>query len=209
MYICILDFEATCDNKKYMPHEIIEFPSVLVKINDNNTISYLSEFQIYCSPKENKTLSEFCVGLTGITQDNVDNGVFFPEALQRHFQWISHTIPGFKTELENKNVIIMTFGDMDMETFAVDEFKRYNIKIDCHDQFYMKYVDIKKEFSKMFKIGKKFGLKNFIDYIGQKFEGRQHSGLVDCKNTVKMLEHMVKHGYNKNKMTIQKLKVQQ
>jgi len=204
MYICVLDFEATCDNKTHIPHEIIEFPSVLVKISDG-IITYISEFQLYCLPKINPILSNYCMQLTGITQEQVNNGVSFAEALQRHLQWLKLNIPDFKNEIKKNNVVIMTFTEMDMENFAVDEFKRHNIK---PAEIYLKYVDVKKEFIKIFKIGKKFGLVHFLEYIGTSFEGRQHSGLADCKNTVKLLEHMVKNGYDKNNMKINKVKME-
>lgn len=203
MYICVLDFEATCDNKKYVPHEIIEFPSVLVKICDESII-YISEFQLYCLPKDNPILSDYCIKLTGITQDQVDNGVTFVEALQRHSQWLKCNIPDFNNEVEKNNFVIMTFTEMDMEKFAVDEFKRYNIK---PAEIYSNYVDIKKDFTKIFKIGKKFGLIQFLEHIGTQFEGRQHSGLADCKNTVKLLQYMVTNGYNKAHMKINKIKM--
>ena len=83
VYICVLDFEATCwedmANKK---HEVIEFPSVLLKWNkDKKEVIKLSEIQMYIKPKYNSTLSDFCTNLTGITQNLVDNGISFPEGL--------------------------------------------------------------------------------------------------------------------------------
>ena len=35
-YICVLDFEATCDDVKKRSHEIIEYPSVLLKWNEKS-----------------------------------------------------------------------------------------------------------------------------------------------------------------------------
>jgi DNA polymerase III alpha subunit (gram-positive type) len=72
-YICILDFEATCwDNSR--DHEIIEFPSVLLKWNDDNEITIVDEFQIFVKPKKYPVVSEFCRKLTGITQEIVNKG---------------------------------------------------------------------------------------------------------------------------------------
>ena len=70
-YLVVLDFEWTCDNKVkgFGPLEIIEFPSVLV------SCAYppkaVSQFQVYCRPVVNPTLSEFCTSLTAITQEMV------------------------------------------------------------------------------------------------------------------------------------------
>ena len=70
-YLVVLDFEWTCDNKVkgFGPLEIIEFPSVLV------SCAYppkaVSQFQVYCRPVVNPTLSKFCTSLTAITQEMV------------------------------------------------------------------------------------------------------------------------------------------
>lgn len=94
-YICVVDFEATCevDNPSDFHHEIIEFPMVLI---DTHTLEIVSEafevnlrrsyaadciskccfpflwqvdsFQEYVKPELNPQLSDFCVKLTGITQ---------------------------------------------------------------------------------------------------------------------------------------------
>jgi prophage antirepressor-like protein len=57
-YICVLDFEATCFQNNEVPRnkmEIIEFPSLLYKIN-TNTKSYelISEFHKYVRPTNGK-----------------------------------------------------------------------------------------------------------------------------------------------------------
>lgn len=94
-YICVVDFEATCeeDNPSDYLHEIIEFPMVLISThtleivrwicdegrivlllicriacNDFTFIIQVHTFQAYVKPELNPQLSDFCVKLTGITQ---------------------------------------------------------------------------------------------------------------------------------------------
>ena len=89
-YVCVIDYEATCsDTQINYPHEIIEFPVVLVNMKTLTIVisissryykisiflfSYLNihfkeeSFQSYCKPKLNPNLSAFCKSLTGITQ---------------------------------------------------------------------------------------------------------------------------------------------
>jgi inhibitor of KinA sporulation pathway (predicted exonuclease) len=54
-YICILDFEATCFDNDEVPRnkmEIIEFPSILYKIDtSDNSYEYISEFHKYVKQK--------------------------------------------------------------------------------------------------------------------------------------------------------------
>lgn len=197
MFICVLDFEATCDNIKRIPHEIIEFPNILCKINDNGTLSYVSEFQKYCLPKKNPTLTKFCTDLTGITQEQVNNGISFYDAYIQHLNWLQSHVPSID------DVVIMTFAQSDMEDFAISEFHRHKI---VPNEVYLRYIDIRQGFKDTFRTGKNFGLSKCLEHVGITFEGRQHSGLIDCKNTVKLLDHMLKNGYQKNKMKIKKIK---
>lgn len=90
-YICVVDFEATCevDNPSDFHHEIIEFPMVLINTHTLEIVSDLfvkllhcrphfkmftpfmwqvDSFQEYVKPELNPQLSDFCVKLTGITQ---------------------------------------------------------------------------------------------------------------------------------------------
>lgn len=66
-YLCIIDFEATCEiaNPSGFQHEIIEFPAVLL---NTKTLQIVHEFHKYCRPLWNPILSDFCKELTGITQ---------------------------------------------------------------------------------------------------------------------------------------------
>lgn len=81
-YICIIDFEATCEegNPAEFLHEIIEFPVVLL---NTHSLEIEDTFQQYVRPEVNSQLSEFCIGLTGITQDQVDRADAFPQVLKK------------------------------------------------------------------------------------------------------------------------------
>lgn len=51
-FICVIDFEATClenNDKEFYPHEIIEFPAVLINVQ---TCSIVSVIFIYFSSLE-------------------------------------------------------------------------------------------------------------------------------------------------------------
>ncbi len=95
-YLCVLDFEATCwdsgENKDQM--EIIEFPSVLYKINETkNTSEFVSEFAKYVKPTTNPTLSKFCTELTGITQKQVGSADTIDKVYKAHTEWIDANVP--------------------------------------------------------------------------------------------------------------------
>ena len=74
-YICVFDFECTCNNDpahKLNSQEIIEFPVVVI---DVKTRVIKSVFQTYVKPTLDPQLTPFCTELTGIVQEQVDGGV--------------------------------------------------------------------------------------------------------------------------------------
>src|SRR5438105_2697562 len=114
MYLCVLDFEATCVNPSNgTVNEIIEFPSVLLQwdcgLLGGNKIVEVARFQQYVKPRDNPKLSAFCTDLTGITQEQVDNAKSFPEVFELHQKWIN------KYVTINDQCIIVTCGNWDIE----------------------------------------------------------------------------------------------
>jgi inhibitor of KinA sporulation pathway (predicted exonuclease) len=96
-YLCVLDFEATCWERSD-EHEIIEFPSVIIDLKTNKIVD---KIQLFVRPKINPVVSKFCNELTGITQEQVDKGLSFPDALKQHHKFLSQYQP----------LIICTDGD--------------------------------------------------------------------------------------------------
>lgn len=94
-YICVVDFEATCEenNPPDYLHEIIEFPMVLI---DTHTLEIVDSFQEYVKPTVKPQLSEFCVKLTGITQKLVDEAEIFHQVLKRAVSWLKEKELGTK-----------------------------------------------------------------------------------------------------------------
>ena len=116
-YLCILDFEATCDenmtNNDKEQMEIIEFPSVLVKVNDHKKcvkIEFISEYSKYVKPTIHPILSDFCTKLTGIKQETVENADIIDIVYNEHKQWLAKHVP------VNQKVIIATCGNWDLAT---------------------------------------------------------------------------------------------
>jgi inhibitor of KinA sporulation pathway (predicted exonuclease) len=113
-YICILDFEATCDStRKPHPQEIIEFPTILFNLA---TRTIEKTFHHYIRPDINPTLSEFCKDLTGINQRQVDEGISLKEALSLHQRWLKECgvipwTPDCQPSKEQKTFLYLTVGD--------------------------------------------------------------------------------------------------
>jgi len=188
-FICILDFEATCwgdgrsveDNER----EIIEFPSILYKIDWKNNVEYISEFAKYVRPVKHPILSEFCTKLTGITQDTVDNAEVFETVYNQHYQWINDNVQ------QGSKLIFLTCGMWDLRDMLPIELKRYNLE---QHYCYTKYLDVKSEFAKCF--GQKCGgMVNMLKKLKIELTGQHHSGIDDCRNLAKIVIEMINNGY--------------
>lgn len=200
-YYCVVDFEATCwespnnDNLK-KPHEIIEFPSVLLKLNDNNTLVKISEFQKYCKPQVNPQLSDFCTSLTGITQETVDKANIFPIVMKEHFEWLLK-----ETDGAINDVIFCSCGIWDFQTALRNELKRWGAHYDLYMKhpelyefcvkkapaIYSQYFNVKDPYTSIYGI-KAGGMVTMLKTLDIKLEGRHHSGLDDSKNIGKILQ---------------------
>lgn len=64
-YLLILDFEATCGDAIKGQNEIIEFPTLLYNLEEDEV---QATFHEYVRPEVYPTLTAFCTNLTGITQ---------------------------------------------------------------------------------------------------------------------------------------------
>ena len=67
--------------------------------------------------------------------------------------------------------------------------------------FFPYNANIKTIFEKKYNVRSR-GLMNMIKTIKEKFEGRQHSGIVDCHNTAKIMIKMVKDGLKKENIYV-------
>lgn len=202
-YMCVLDFEATCwddDGKSRYRMEIIEFPSVLVEWNiTKGTTRRIGEFQEYCKPIASR-VSQFCTGLTGITQDMVNKGEQFPDTFKRHHKWLIDTVPGYASG--NADVYIITVGKWDISTQLPRDLKRWGMNKNKIPKVYKTFYDIKDEFVYFMKPKNKrgHGMKNMLRQLKLTLDGRHHSGIDDCRNTAKILEELIRRGLDGNQM---------
>lgn len=186
-YICILDFEATCwpDTRNDQIREIIEFPSILIKINNKNEIQHISQFSQYVRPTINPNLSKYCTELTKIEQYQVNDSKIIKDVYKDHCKWLTENI-----KFDSKFVFI-TVGKWDLQTMLPIEAKRYNIKL---HNYYKKWKDLKDEFQFFYKKSAG-GMMNMLDKLNIKHTGHHHSGISDCENILKIVEKMITDGY--------------
>uniref|UniRef100_A0A8V0XCA0 3'-5' exoribonuclease 1 n=1 Tax=Gallus gallus TaxID=9031 RepID=A0A8V0XCA0_CHICK len=185
-YICVVDFEATCEegNPPEFIHEIIEFPVVLL---NTHTLEIEDTFQQYVKPEINPKLSEFCVGLTGITQDIVDKADTFPQVLQNVVDWMRQRELGTKY-----SYCMLTDGSWDMSKFLNIQCRVSRIK---HPSFAKKWINIRKSYGNFYKVPRnQTKLMIMLEKLGMSYDGRPHSGLDDSKNIARIAIRMLQDG---------------
>ncbi|XP_072517818.1 3'-5' exoribonuclease 1 [Salminus brasiliensis] len=185
-YICVVDFEATCeeDNPSDFVHEIIEFPIVLI---DTHTLEIVDSFQEYVKPELNPQLSDFCVGLTGITQKMVDEADTFPPVFRRVVAWLQ------KKELGTKyKYALLTDGSWDMSKFLYTQCRLSRLR---YPQFARKWINIRKSYGNYYKVARnQTKLNCMLENLGMQYEGRPHCGLDDSRNIARIAIRMLKDG---------------
>ncbi|KAJ8260908.1 hypothetical protein COCON_G00166310 [Conger conger] len=185
-YICVVDFEATCEenNPPDFMHEIIEFPMVLV---NTHTLEIDDTFQAYVKPEKNSQLSDFCVQLTGITQETVDKAEGFSSVLQRAVTWLQEKELGTKYKYA-----VLTDGSWDMSKFLNIQCRVSGIR---YPQFAKKWINIRKSYGNFYKVPRTHTkLSSMLEKLGLQYDGRPHCGLDDSRNIARIALRMLQDG---------------
>lgn len=196
-YLIAIDFEATCFEKPYNRNiqEIIEFPAVLVNLE---TAVIEKEFQRYVRPVEIPVLSQYCIDLTGISQETVDNGDLLEDVVQDFVIWMKEAISEFKLILPKTkrgnlqgNCVLCTWGNWDFLIQLRHECSRKNIR---RPPFFNQWVDLKEIYTEKGTFKNKFTFGDALEQSQLEFEGRPHSGIDDARMTAKLAAKMSKEG---------------
>ncbi|KAF9989150.1 hypothetical protein BGZ75_007405 [Mortierella antarctica] len=224
-YLCF-DVEATCEKgfSFEFPNEVIEFPVVLL---DGSTFEVVDEFHSYVRPTNRPILSDFCIELTGITQQTIDEAPTFTEVLSLFEDWLTkhNIILGEYTPLNNadstghnsnnkkskknkskkgkKNntnnnpfqhpqsaaaindfsygatFCFVTDGPFDIRDFIGKQCLHSGIPRPSY--FAQSYLDIRTLFRTYFDLTHWMNLAGMLKFLGETFEGRQHSGICDAR----------------------------
>ncbi|XP_066502332.1 3'-5' exoribonuclease 1 [Hoplias malabaricus] len=185
-YICVVDFEATCEenNPSDFLHEIIEFPMVLI---DTHSLEIVDSFQEYVKPELNPQLSDFCIQLTGITQEMVNEAESFPRVIRRVVAWLQEKELGTKYKYA-----LLTDGSWDMSKFLYTQCRISQLRF---PQFAKKWINIRKSYGNYYKVARgQTKLNCMLTNLGMEYEGRPHCGLDDSRNIARIAIRMLKDG---------------
>ncbi|NWV56911.1 ERI2 exoribonuclease, partial [Daphoenositta chrysoptera] len=176
---------------------LVEFPAVLL---NTSTGEIESEFHMYVQPQEHPILSEFCTRLTGITQNQVDEGVPLNICLSQFLKWIQKIQKEkkiiFSTESQSnstseaKACAFVTWTDWDLGVCLHYECKRKQLH---KPNILNSWIDLKATY-RAFYNRKPQGLNGALQDLGIAFEGREHCGLDDSRNTARLAWRLICDG---------------
>ena len=184
-YYVIIDFEATCDENMGFSYanEIIEFPAILLDTVENRVMSV---FHTFVRPRKNSTLTPYCIELTGISQDQVDQSEDFV-AVYRHFKaWMKQY--GL-CAAPTGNTAFITDGPWDLRDFLRKQCELSGI----HPiSWFNQWVNLRRAFRYFYFLRRNLpvidpiNLDSMLEYLGWPFEGHKHSGLDDSFNITEL-----------------------
>lgn len=181
-----------------MEQEIIEFPSVLLRIHDDGSVAVVSEIDLFVRPRLHPLLTAFCTELTGIEQVSVDRGVDIVDALHAHTKWLSeHTgvaSAGTAKDVEEalgRKVLVCTCGDWDLKTMLPTQSRRDGFSIPMH---LSRWHNVKQGFEGCYS-KRAHGMTDMLRHLKIRLEGRHHSGIDDCRNIARIATAMVDSGF--------------
>lgn len=191
-FYLVMDFEATCEerNSPDFPHEIIEFPGVLV---DGRTGQQVDSWRQYVRPTLQPNLSEFCTTLTGISQETVDKADTFPTVLENFTVWLEEKGLGSKNTFA-----LVTDGPFDVGRFLRLACEQTQLEMPSWARH---WVNVRKGFANFYRTSSTGnirlpGLATMLERLDLDFEGIPHSGLDDAVNIARVVSRMVADGAN-------------
>ncbi|KAL8613106.1 hypothetical protein ACOMHN_035047 [Nucella lapillus] len=182
-FLVIIDYEATCQEKNdHFVQEIIEFPAVLVEVEQKRIIGMFREF---CKPIVNPVLTEFCKQLTGVNQSEVDNASEFPVVLEHFDQWLESWELGTRHKF-----CVVTDGPWDIHRFLSRQCEISQLP---YPPWSRRWINVRKSYGNFYDTGR-LNLNNMLENLGLQFDGRPHCGLDDSKNIARIVCHMLEDG---------------
>ncbi|MDR6586350.1 3'-5' exonuclease [Herbaspirillum frisingense] len=167
------DLEATCSDDGSITSEEME----IIEIGacwTTESGEVLRRFQHFVRPLKRPVLMPFCMSLTGIAQQEVDQAPLFPVAAQ--------ALRNFVSETNSANAIWMSWGAYDFKQMAKDS-ERHSIDIPLQ----MPHQNAKRMFAKAQRIGKEVGMAKACALTQIKMDGQHHRGLDDAVNIARLM----------------------
>lgn len=177
----VLDLEMNTEGPSNPTTEIIQIGACIA---DCETKQIIDSFTVFVKPTM-QPLSEYITGLTGITQQQVDDGVTLLEAYRALASWISL----HKDERLNYSVVTWGGGDAEYLKTQLDHYYAGALG-EIAWPFAKTHFDVKKIYQTYRMANGKTmpsGLAKSLTKMGLRFQGKIHNAQSDSENTAYML----------------------
>ena len=177
--ILLVDIEATCDEgstHSYMPGnemETIEIGAVIYE-HPNRIVE---RYETLVKPVIHSQLTDFCIGLTGIKQSDVDSAMLFGPAWQEFSAWRNR----------HDHDRWMSWGAFD-RTLLLGDCRRNDVEYSMPP-----HTDLSRVFKK--NTGRRKGRRGALKHFGKTAGGRNHRGLNDAIDVAILLQEMTSRGW--------------
>ncbi|MFC4909865.1 exonuclease domain-containing protein [Actinomadura gamaensis] len=176
-FLNVVDVEATCWKGPRPKDQVSEIIEIGLCVVDLRTRERVEKHRVLVRPERSR-VSEFCTELTGLTQEEVDTGVSFPEACAL---------------LEREHLAHMrawaSWGDYDRK-----QFERQTAAVGVRYPFGRRHVNAKALWAEAHGLRRKLGMAGALEHAGLPLEGRHHSGADDAWNIAALVLRLVQRG---------------
>ncbi len=182
--ILIVDLEATTSDDESVPRHEMETIEIGAVLLDLKSLSIIKTFQSFVRPIKHPILTQFCMNLTHISQDMVDQADGFKDAMFRFYE--SMLI------YDTSEMIWGSWGLFDRNLFIRDcEHHQIAYQLPNH-------LNLKNLFSEAQGFHQNYGMSAAIKKVGLSLEGDHHRALDDALNTSKLLPWILGQKWIKN-----------
>lgn len=169
MNYIIFDLEATCwKQRDNSPNETIEIGAVMI----DEKRQVVGEFEKFIQPIKHPRLSDFCMELTSIRQEDVDNAAYFNEVIEDFQDWIQQG---------DNDYLLCSWGFYDRKQFESDS-QIYGLDT----AWLEKHISLKHEYARINSLRRAIGMKRALIRDGITLEGTHHRGIDDARNISKI-----------------------
>jgi inhibitor of KinA sporulation pathway (predicted exonuclease) len=180
--ILIVDWEATCDDgiKNYPKEkrEIIEIGAVVADYEGNT----YDEFSIFAKPVIIPILSGFCVELTSITQEQVENAPLLKTAFESFNSYCDFVLDKHPELIGWGSWGYYDKGKLDYDIKTINRTEIFSLNI-----LNLKHYNISDIYRLQNRLPKKAGLQKALHQQNMSFIGIPHRGIDDVKNIARLL----------------------
>lgn len=172
----VIDVESTCwEPPEVQPQdEISEIIEIGIAVVNIDTRIIEKNDSILVRPQKSR-VSNFCTKLTTLTQEQVDAGVTFQEAMEI-----------LRKDYDSQNRLFVSWGDYDRKMFERN-CKDYGVKY----PFGPRHMNLKNTFAVLNGLDKECGLDTALPFYNLKMEGTHHRGNDDAKNIAKIFQGLI------------------